>query len=213
MRRVVDWNLLFEKAAGFVKRLARKPATLVLVLVCVALLVGGMGLSTVFHARSRMTEFGMKDIGELATQSGYFTVVNVMDDNLKLWGWDVPLTQSKYIFSYDGVVKAGLDFSQLDYEVNSVKKEVTVFLPEIRLLSVEIQEDSLEIYDESHNIFTPLGLSDVQESRLSMLDEIKTKALENGLLDQAAENAKTLIRGFLSGQYSPEEYRFVFSEG
>lgn len=213
MRRVVDWNLLFEKAAGFVKRLARKPATLVLVLVCVALLVGGMGFSTAFHARSRMTEFGMKDIGELATQSGYFTVVNVMDDNLKLWGWDVPLTQSKYIFSYDGVVKAGLDFSQLDYEVNSVKKEVTVFLPEIRLLSVEIQEDSLEIYDESHNIFTPLGLSDVQESRLSMLDEIKTKALENGLLDQAAENAKTLIRGFLSGQYSPEEYRFVFSEG
>ena len=43
-----------------------------------------------------------------------------------------------------------------------------------------------------------------------MIDEIRTKALDNGLLDQAAENAKVLIKGFLSGSYNPNEYQFLF---
>lgn len=212
MRRTIDWNLLFKKLGRYARKLFRRPIACAVVLECLVVAVIGTWVTNEFHAKSRMTEFGMQDIGELATQSGYFTVVNVMDDSVKLWGWSVPLTESKYIFSYDGVAKAGLDFSQLEYSVNDTKKEISVRLPEVRLLSIEIQEDSLEIYDETHNIFTPLGLSDVQESRLSMLDEIETKALENGLLDQATENAKVLIRGFLAGRYDPDEYQFSFSQ-
>ena len=191
-------------------KLLTRPVTLIAILVCLMVAVLSLGLSGAFHAKSRMTSFDMKDIGELATQAGYFTVVNSMDDSVKLWGWSVPLTASKYIFSYDGVVKAGLDFTQLEYSVDERKKEIKVSLPEIRILSVEILEDSLEIYDEVHNIFTPLELADIHESRLSMIDEIRAKALDNGLLDQATENAKALVKGFLSGSYDQNEYQFLF---
>lgn len=194
------------------KKLIRKPIRLVVVLLCVALFAVTVWSTGVLRTKSRMTSFGLKDVGELATQSGYFTVVNVIDDSVELWGWSVPLTASKYIFSYDGTVKAGLDFAKLQYKVNELTKEIVVSLPEMEILSVELQEDSLVIYDESHNIFTPLGLNDIQEARLTMVDEIRKRALENGLLEQAASNAQKLISGFLSGQYDPNEYHIVFEE-
>lgn len=194
------------------KKLFRHPIPAIAVCVCLVLLFTTLGLSSAFHKKSRMTSFGMKNIGELATQSGFFTVVNVMGDNVKLWEWNVPLTASQYICSYDGVVKAGLDFSELDYLVNELKKEITVFMPEVKLLSVEIQEDSLEIYDESHNIFSPLGLVDIQQARLEMISEIQDRALENGLLDQATVNAQELIRSFLATQYDFNEYHLVFED-
>ena len=164
------------------------------------------------HAKSNMTEFGMKDIGELATQSGYFTIVNVLDDSVKLWDWNVPLTSSRYIFSYDGVAKAGVDFAEIDYSVSESKHEIEISLPQARLLNVEIDENSLEIYDEHKNIFTPLSLEDVKQSRITMIDEIKERAVANGLLEQANANAKMLIRGFISGQYDLSLYTIKFNE-
>lgn len=194
------------------KKLVHNPKRSIVALLCVALFTVIVWSTGALQTKSRMTAFGLKDVGELATQSGYFTVVNVIDDSVELWGWDVPLTKSKYIFSYDGTVKAGLDFSQLKYKVNELSKEIEVVLPEVKILSVELQEDSLEIYDETHNIFTPLGLSDIQEARLTMVNEIQNKALENGLLEQATVNAQKLISGFLSGQYDLNEYHVGFRE-
>ena len=187
-----------------------------LVLLCALLVaiffLGWFVSSDSIHAKSNMTEFGMKDIGELATQSGYFTIVNVLDDSIKLWDWNVPLTSSRYIFSYDGVAKAGVDFAEIDYSVSESKHEIEISLPQARLLNVEIDENSLEIYDEHKNIFTPLSLEDVKQSRITMIDEIKERAVANGLLEQANANAKMLIRGFISGQYDLSLYTIKFNE-
>lgn len=205
-------KFLLEKLIKVWKKLVHRPILLLVVLLCVALFAAVVWSTDGFYTKSRMTSFGLADIGELATQSGYFTVVNVIDDSVELWGWSVPLTESKYIFSYDGTVKAGLDFSKLKCKVNELTKEIVVSLPKVEILSVELQEDSLEIYDESHNIFTPLGLSDIQEARLEMVDEIRNRAVENGLLEQATLNAQKLISGLLSGQYDLSEYHVVFKE-
>lgn len=201
---------VWKKLVEICKKLSRRPMLLTVVLIALVLGLTVLWSTNNLQTKSRMTTFGLKDIGELATQSGYFTVVNVIDDNVELWGWDVPLTKSKYIFSYDGTIKAGFDFSQLEYQVDEPKKEIVVVLPEVKILSVEIQEDSLEIYDESHNIFTPLGLNDIQEARLTMVEEIQNRALENGLLEQATTNAQKLISGFLSGAYDLNEYHIIF---
>lgn len=205
-------KFLLGKLVEVCRKLFRRPLLLVVVLLCTALFFLVAWSTNAFSTNSRMTSFGLNDIGELATQSGYFTVVNIIDDNVELWGWKVPLTTSKYIFSYDGTVKAGLDFSKLKYKVNELGKEIVIYLPEVEILSIELQEDSLVIYDESHNIFTPLGLNDIQEARLEMIDEIRSRALENGLLEQAAINAQTLIVGFLSGQYDLNEYHVDFRD-
>ena len=51
---------------------------------------------------------GLRNIGELATQSAYVTEVGVIDDPRTLFKKvKIPFTQSQYIYSYDFIVKAG----------------------------------------------------------------------------------------------------------
>ena len=136
--------------------------------------------------------------------------MQVIDKWQKLWGMQVPFTQSKYVFSYDGVIKAGLDFSAIDVQVDEAAGEIRVTLPEIQILSNEIDPNSLEIYDERNNIFTPLNLDAMNNSLLDLREESQQTAVGNGLLEQAAENAKLLITGFLSGMYDLQRYSIVY---
>ena len=159
---------------------------------------------------SRPVQFGLRDIGELATQSGYFTMVETIKEARELFGAKIPFTQSKYIFSYDGVLKAGIDFSAISVDVNSMTNTIEVTLPEVRILNNEIDVDSLEIYDESRNIFTPLTLDSFNESMQDMKDKAQQTAVENGLLEQARQNAEMLISGFLAGMYDMQQYSVVY---
>lgn len=182
----------------------------VIVVLLLVVLVAFMFVRTNFFATSRTVKFGLQDIGELATQEGYFTNVQVISDDKKIGNWSIPLTSSKYIFSYDGVIKAGIDFADIKYTVNLVSKVVTVTVPEIKILSCEIDEDSLEVYDESRSIFTPLDVTDMNESLKALKEEITEQAKANGLLEAARSNAEVLIKGFLSATYDPSQFTYVF---
>ena len=65
---------------------------------------------------------------------------------------------SKYIITYDGVIKAGYDLSKVKAEVNGTN--VTVTLPEPKILSHTIDYDSLQIMDEQYSIFNPVEITD-----------------------------------------------------
>lgn len=184
---------------------------IVVALVCVCA-VGSIsfGIKSVTSISSKTSAFGLKDIGELATQAGYFTNVQVINDQRELFGWGIPLTQSKCIFSYDGRVKAGMDFGAIEINVDERKKVVHVKLPPAKILSTEVDEDSLFVYDESQSIFTPLTLDKVKDSRMKLVEEVKDTALANGLLEAASKNAETLLKGMLHSTYDPEKYTYEF---
>ena len=189
----------------------KKVLTIGLIAILVILLgSAAFCIKTVNSTSSKTTQFGLRDIGELATQAGYFTNVQVIDDAKKLWGWSVPLTHSKVIYSYDGTVKAGLDFADVGIDANELTKTVTITLPEIKFLGVEVDENSLEIYDEATSIFTPVRLEQFNEGLQKMKEEVIETATANGILENARDNAVTLLKGFLSGLYDPAEYTFEF---
>ena len=169
-----------------------------------------IGLNRSGEISSKMTRLRLEDLGEFATQAGYFTTVQVIKDSATLFGKTVPFTTSKYIFSYDGTVKAGLDFSQVNIDVNALTSAITVTAPLPHILSTEVDEDSLVIYDESRNIFTPLTLDDVKLSRTAMIEEVKTQAIDNNLLENARVNAEVWIKMFLQTAYDPNEYSVTF---
>lgn len=180
---------------------------LILALVAVSFSVG-LGRSG--EISSHMTKLRLEDLGEFATQAGYFTTVQVIKDSATLFGKTVPFTTSKYIFSYNGTVKAGLDFSQVNIDTNVLTSTITVTAPMPHILSTEVDEDSLVVYDETSNIFTPLTLNDIKLSRTAMIDEIKTQATENNLLENARVNAEVWIKMFIQSTYDSDEYTVVF---
>ena len=153
---------------------------------------------------------GLNDIGELATEEYYFTQVETYDStkSAQLFNitFDIPLTRTKFIYSYDGVIKAGVDFKKVEVEKDDLKRVITVTLPKSYILSTEIDFDSFELYDEQQSIFNPISVRDVNDTNREMVRAAEKDALAKGLLDRADKNAETLLKNFLRGGYDVLEY-------
>ena len=173
---------------------------------------GGVFLWSTYSQKytSRAVDFGLRDIGELATQEGFFTSVQSIQKDRNVFGVTVPGTNSKYIFSYDGVVKAGLNFDEIEFDVDEDSKAVRVVMPEARILNVTVDENSLVIYNETKNVFSPLKVTDLNRSMIEMKKEITEKAIHNGILKSARSNAEVLIRGFLINTFPADTYTMTF---
>ena len=174
--------------------------------IIILLLFVVVGLSSASKATSRIVQLGLENIGQLTTQAGFFTNVQVLEDVQTLWGWNVPLTHSKYVFSYDGTVNAGIDFDKIDISADPVGKVITVTIPEAEIFSIEIDPTSLEIYDEAKSVFTPLTLEDVNDSLIAVKEEATEQCIGNGILEKAQNNAKILIESFISKTYDLSVY-------
>ena len=120
------------------------PVKIILTIAILAAVFGaGVGVRSVLVSGNKLTRLGFEDIGELATQAAYCTEVNVTEGAREIFGLTIPFTQSKYVYSYDVVIKAGLDFGDIDWTVG--EDTITVRLPEIRILSSEIDLDSFRV--------------------------------------------------------------------
>ena len=168
-----------------------------------------LGLSSIFNHEEKPTKLGFEDIGELATQAAYTTIVEDTDVSRELFGVSIPFTQSKLIYSYDVVVKAGLDFDQVKWTVSENK--IKVEMPEIRILSSEIQFDSFQTYYENESIFRPVKIDENNQAIQEMVKKAETTAVENGLLKNARENAEMMIKGFIYQNFDSQEYQISFT--
>ena len=152
-----------------------------------------------------MIQEKLRDIGELATEEYTYTEIGTFDSNksVQIFGYDVnlPLTQSKFIYSYDGTIKAGVDFTRLTVEKDETGKKITVTLPAARILSSELDEDSFQLYDEKNNIFNPYSISDVNDTNREIKTHAEEKAIGKGLLKRAGSNAETMIYNLLRSAY------------
>ena len=168
-----------------------------------------LGLSSIFNHEEKPTKLGFEDIGELATQAAYTTIVEDTDVSRELFGVSIPFTQSKLIYSYDVVVKAGLDFDQVKWTVSENK--IKVEMPEIRILSSKIQFDSFQTYYENESIFRPVKIDENNQAIQEMVKKAETTAVENGLLENARENAEMMIKGFIYQNFDSQEYQISFT--
>lgn len=182
----------------------------ILVVILLAAAVS-LGAKTVLSADGRTARLGFEDIGELATQSAYCTEVEVTEASRELFGVTIPFTQSKYIYSYDVVIKAGLDFTDVSWSEQDGTIRVT--LPEIRVLSNEIDLDSLKVYHEDESLFRNITLEENNAALADLKARAEQDAIGNGLLEEARDNAQQILTAFFANQYDLTEYRLEFMGG
>lgn len=204
------------------KKMLKKGHKLKLILtITIVLILGitlastGIGLSKHFSTDGKTTKLGFEDIGELATQSVTCTSVRVDTKEKNLLGITIPFTKSKAVYSYDTTIKAGIDFSDVKCKLGDTKKtkkNIYVDIPEIRILSVDIDPNSFKIYHEDESIFAPITLEEHNESLKELEITAQNDAINNGLYDKAFENAKVLLTAFISQVYDPDEYKIIFNK-
>lgn len=168
----------------------------------------GIGIGSKMFSDNKTTALGFENIGELATQAAYCTEVNVTSASKTLWDIEIPFTQSKYIYSYDVIIKAGVDFKEIEWSEKN--KVIEVKLPQSKILNCEIDTDSLEVYYESQSIFTPIPLTENNEALKQLKENAKKDAIANGLLENANKNAELILTGFFASEYDLKEYEIKF---
>ncbi len=146
----------------------------------------------------------LRDIQELSTVEYHYTNMGRFENQKDFYGWKVPFTTKSFIVAYDGVIKAGVDLSEMKIGVSG--KTITVTMPEAKVLSHEMDEESLEVYDETHNIFNPIEIEDYTQFTADQKESIEARALDNGLLTSAAQRAENTVRGLIEALPGMEEY-------
>ena len=99
-----------------------KAKLIALIAVIVIALGAGLYFGKSLSSESRITKLGFEDMGELATQAAYCTMVEDTEAARDLFGVEIPFTQSRLIYSYDVIVRAGLDFEQIEWSVDEPNK-------------------------------------------------------------------------------------------
>lgn len=194
---------------GWIKMyLTGKVLTVVIATVVLVLLV--LGVRKYVSVESKTTKIGFEDIGELATQAAYCTEVNVTEASRELWGIKIPFTQSKYIYSYDVVVKAGFDFSEVEW--SEKKGVIEVKLPQAEILSCEVDTDTFQVYHEDESIFRKITLEENNEALNNLMQQAEKDAVANGILEDARSNAERILKGFFGNEYDLNEYELKFTD-
>ena len=156
----------------------------------------------------------LQGIAELATVEYLFTDAARYSDSMQIGNWNVPGTEKSFTMKWSGVIKAGIQVDQVVFQVDENEKVITVTLPAAQILSYEVDNETIEILDEKNNVFNPISVEDKVELDAATENEMKDRAIRQGLLEQAIENAESIISGLLTA-YEPigNDYTIVFQVG
>lgn len=128
------------------------------------------------------------EINELSTlEYAYNAITKVYDkDGEKI----------KYYVAYEGIVNAGIDFTEIDIDLKNEEKRIVITLPEVTVQGVHVDMGSLDYIFTSQKYETETVS---QEAYKASLDDLEKKAKEEqSLLSIARDNAIATIKGLIS---------------
>jgi len=123
-------------------------------------------------------------------------------------GWEFLnfLTESSVEVDYTGTIKAGVNVDDIEIEVDDKDKVIYLTMPRPIIISNEID---ITHYSEEVAIFGGVA-GDTANSMMDIAKEEELQeAINDGLMRNANENAKEIIRGLLSVY---DDYEIVFND-
>ena len=137
----------------------------------------------------------LRSVSQLTTVEYHYTNMGKFEKNADLNGWTIPLTKASFILAYDGKITAGVRLDDVQIDVQD--KTITITLPPAEILSHEVDEASIEVYDESNNLFNPISISDYAAFSKHQKTVMEGKVVDGGLLEEARKKAGEVISQLL----------------
>ena len=180
-----------------------------LVVVALGAFVVGRGVSTAdgwmnrIFGEGEVTNVGpvtitaLRELAQLTTfEMVEYTVIEKADDR----GWLNWATGDRVSMFVVARIGAGVDLAALTEGAVDADPEtgvVEIRLPAPAIAYVDVDEEQTTVYDRDTGIFTQGDPHLEQSARLAAEEVLVDAALERGLLDQAAEEARTVITTFV----------------
>lgn len=145
---------------------------------------------------STLIQNRIEQASDLVTTKYHYTKVGKFENSLNLNGWSIPLTNKYFILTFEGEIQLGTDLSKANIEISDSTIHVTVNKPTV--ISNSIDESSIEVYDETKNIFNPISVSDYKAFAVEQKEKALSEAKKKGLMKTAQENTKKSIKQIIS---------------
>lgn len=153
---------------------------------------------------STLIQNRIEQASDLVTTKYHYTKVGKFENSLNLNGWSIPLTNKYFILTFEGEIQLGTDLSKANIEISDSTIHVTVDKPTV--ISNSIDESSIEVYDETKNIFNPISVSDYKAFAVEQKEKALSEAKKKGLMKTAQENTKKSIKEIVSIIPDTDEY-------
>lgn len=108
--------------------------------------------------------------------------------------------KDKILLVAQGKVIAGLDLSQLkeqDVHVTKDHKQITVNLPPLKLFDTYLVEGNTFVYQRDTGVFSSIDPNLETEARRQALSDITKAACDDGIMNEASDNAKKAVTELL----------------
>jgi hypothetical protein len=155
-------------------------------------------------------------IGEYASLAYHYTSVVKDINSLDIRGWTIPFTTRKYIFTYDGIMKLGIDGSKIRVEdpvpgtaqpqgaapvqgaaqpqgttqVQGGLPVIRITLPPVQILSHEIDDRSIEVFEQSQTIFNEIKIQDAFKVTAEQKREMEEKVMASEVVEESRNSAE-----------------------
>ena len=162
--------------------------------------------------QEELKESQLQSVCELATLETYYHNTVRMDDKKQVLWWD---TKTQLWIEYSGIVKVGVDFSEVSMKVEGDVIQITI--PEAKVLDYKVDEASLT--EDSYlvgksGLFAPESSAEKQSDAFAAAEEKMKETAENdkALLLQARQRAETLLEEYARniGELQGKEYQVEF---
>lgn len=153
---------------------------------------------------NKLIQNRIESVKELTSLKYSYTNMGQFENSNKFYGYDIPFTQKKFIVSYDGVISCGVDLDKMDVKISG--KNINIKLPKSKILSHEIYEDSLKIFDQKTSIFNPIKVEDYNEFAKKQKKSVEKKAIERGILIEADKKCKKAVKDIVNIDNNLEDY-------
>jgi len=135
----------------------------------------------------------------------------VYENSRKAWGVKVPFTTDIFVFSFDGEITVGIDFSEILVEVDNEYRTIYILMPEPEIFSHIVDESSFEFTDAKNAVFSDMDFSNYSGMISDQKDREERKIKHDWeLLDSVTYKAEQVIISFLNLSENTSDYQVVF---
>lgn len=170
---------------------------IILILALGAYIISNLKSKEKISISSETVESSLKEAKELTTLKYNYKNVASFENSQEFHGITLPFTTKKFLYTYQGEINAGVDLDKAKVDVNEASKIISVTLPQASILSHDIDENSVMVYDEKNSIFNPLKLEDYSDFRKEEEAKVEKDAIDKGLLEEAKEKSEKAVKEIL----------------
>ncbi len=194
-------TIYYSKKENIISRIINKIGirnTVILVLVIVVLifsvvLFGGKNTEDQIKIEAKSTLDHLSEKSDLeTTKFKYSGIVKVCKS--KKCSKNAEFDEYKYFVSYEGYITAGIDFKQIDVEVDKVNKKLILNMPDVEIQKVTLNTNSLDRIFVEDKWDKPEVLAN--DTKICNEDLEKRSESDETIKQIARENTKTVLAEF-----------------